>query len=40
MLSADQLKKQSFDKEWEARLERSNIKFKEYWLFSNRQIDL
>ena len=38
--SIDQIKKESFDRERELKLSNSKIKCKEYWIFSNRQIDV
>jgi len=40
MLSIDQQKKQSFDKERQAKLENTSIKCKQYFIYSNRQIEL
>lgn len=40
MLSIDQQKKQSFDKERQAKLDNTSIKCKEYYMFSNRQIEV
>lgn len=40
MKSLDQYTKESFDKEWQRRLENSPYKLKEYWNYSNRQLNI
>lgn len=38
MKTADQVKKENFEKIWNEKIENSQYEFVEYWLFSNRQI--